>query len=457
MKNYFVDTSKQPLPIFPVFKNDFEGWVTEQPERIKNWVVAENFKAKSGTFCVIRNEEGSLERVVLGLDDEDDFWAFAALSEKLPEGDYQIKASFGKDMLQHIFMAWGLGKYEFTRYKKGEDRPARLMLEKNIDHAWLDAHISTISWVRDLINTPTQDMGPEQLADEAKQLAKTFGARVEEIVGDDLLKKNYPAVHAVGRASTRAPRLVDMRWGDPSHPKVSLVGKGVCFDSGGLNLKPPRGMIQMKKDMGGAAHVLGLARMIMTAKLPVCLRVIVPLVENVVSGNAYKPGDVVTTRKGLTVEITNTDAEGRMILSDALAEASSEKPDLLIDIATLTGAARIAVGADIGAMFTDDKALSNELQIIGDQVKDPCWPLPLYPPYIKLLKSDIADIANAGTQPYGSASAAALFLKKFLDDDLQWVHFDIMAWQLGKKPGRPKGGEAQVLRTLFHYLCKRYK
>jgi leucyl aminopeptidase len=299
-------------------------------------------------------------------------------------------------------------------------------------------------------------MGPADLSSAAKKLAAEYKAKFSEIVGDDLLKQNYPAIHAVGRASTNPPRLIDITWGNKKHPKLTLVGKGVCFDTGGLDIKPAAGMLGMKKDMGGAAHVLGLASLIMHAKLPVRLRVLIPAVENVISGNAYKPGDVINTRKGLTVEIGNTDAEGRVILADALFEASSEKPELILDFATLTGAARVAMGTDISALFTNDNHLANELINLGEKLLDPIWRMPLYTPYRKLIESPIADLNNAPLSLYGGAITAALFLKEFVGNNISWAHFDIMAWNASSSSAHPEGAEAMAIRAVFEYLQHRF-
>ncbi len=310
--------------------------------------------------------------------------------------------------------------------------------------------------VRDLVNTPAEDMNPEHLAAAVRDTARAFGARVREIAGDALLARNFPAIHAVGRAASHAPRLIDLRWGRSTHPKITLVGKGVCFDSGGLDLKTASGMRLMKKDMGGAAHALGLAHMIMRARLPVRLRLLIPAVENAVAGNAYRPGDVLASRKGLSIEIDNTDAEGRVILCDALTEAAAESPELIIDFATLTGAARVALGTDLPAMFCNRDEVAQCLADSASAVRDPVWRLPLHRPYRELIDSRIADIANSASGPYAGAITAALFLEDFVSADTPWIHFDLMAWNIRSRPGRPEGGEAMGLRAVFDYLHKRY-
>ena len=316
--------------------------------------------------------------------------------------------------------------------------------------------LEAITLVRDLINTPAEDMMPEQLAAAVLALGQTFNADVTQIIGDDLLRQNYPVIHIVGRASTHAPRLIDLRWGDPTHPKLTLIGKGVCFDSGGLDLKPANGMRLMKKDMGGAAHAIGLAQLIMSTGLPVRLRLLVAAVENAVSGNAFRPGDVVRSRQGISIEIDNTDAEGRLILCDALADAATDQPDLMVDFATLTGAARVAVGTEVPAFFTTSDALAQALMDAAVQQHDPIWRLPLHRPYRQMLDSKIADIANSASSPFGGAITAALFLQEFVPDSLHWVHFDLMAWNNRNRPGRPEGGEAMGLRAVFECLQQRY-
>ena len=320
----------------------------------------------------------------------------------------------------------------------------------------VEREISAITLVRDLINTSAQDMMPEHLGETIELLAKTFDAEVTQIIGDELLAQNYPTIHAVGRASEHAPRLIDLRWGDESHPKITLVGKGVCFDSGGLDVKSADGMRNMKKDMGGAAHAMGLAQLIMAHQLPVRLRLLIPAVENAIAHNAYRPGDVIKTRKGLTVEIHNTDAEGRLVLCDALAEADTESPDLLIDFATLTGTCRVALGTELSGLFSNRKEVAAGLCRAGEIIGDPVWTLPLHAPYKAFLKSELADLVNSPSSPMGGAIVAALYLQSFISDDTPWCHFDIMAWNTRALPGRPVGGEAMGLRAAFEYLAAKY-
>ncbi|MCF8499811.1 MAG: leucyl aminopeptidase family protein [Rhodospirillum sp.] len=310
--------------------------------------------------------------------------------------------------------------------------------------------------MRDLVNTPAEDMGPAELADAANVLALRHGARFEVTVGEGLLRANYPLIHAVGRASNRDPRLIDMTWGDPKHPMVTLVGKGVCFDSGGLDIKPSAGMRLMKKDMGGAAHVLGLASMVMDQGLPVRLRVLIPAVDNAIDGSAFRPGDVLRSRKGLSVEIGNTDAEGRLVLADALTEACTDSPQLLIDCATLTGAARVALGPDIPALFTDDDRLADRLAAQAKRLRDPLWRLPLWPAYRRMIDSKIADINNAGDSPFAGSITAALFLKDFVSPGVTWAHLDLFAWRPGPRPGQSEGGAAQALRALHGLIVEKF-
>ena len=379
---------------------------------------------------------------------------YGDLAKRLPEGDYQLKGS--DEFLDRAGLGWLLGTYRFDRYKSSEPVKARLLIDDEPRVARLQQMAQGVALVRDLVNTPPNDMRPEHLSEAAQALAGQFGARFTELVGEQLLTENYPTIHAVGRASVHEPRLLDLRWGDAGHPKVTLVGKGVCFDSGGLDIKPAAGMRYMKKDMGGAAHVLGLAHMIMSLELPVNLRVLIPAVENAVSGNAFRPGDVLKTRKGLTVEIDNTDAEGRLVLCDALAEADTETPDMIIDFATLTGAARVALGTELPGYFTDADALARDLNAAGKKVSDPVWQLPLHTPYDDFLKSDVADLVNCAPSPFGGAITAGLYLKRFVEQT-PWVHFDIMAWNQRALPGRPVGGEAFGVRAVFEMLEQRYR
>tara|TARA_R110000868_G_scaffold84822_3_gene238891 strand:- start:14982 stop:16328 length:1347 start_codon:yes stop_codon:yes gene_type:complete len=441
-------TSKATIAIEVVSKSNLKKWLSAQPENVLNQLTTVDFKATDHDSVNLFNEKGELSKVVVGVENID-IYSLAALPLKLPKGNYHIEDEAGLFGDTDVEIGWALGAYQFDKYKKMKRQPAKLKIRDNADY------IKTVTegcyYTRDLINTSPEQMGPEELAASAEALAEEFSADCNVIVGEELLEQNFPAIHAVGRASDREPRLIDLRWGTEGK-KITLVGKGVCFDTGGLDIKPPAGMIMMSKDMGGAAHVLGLARMIMTANIPVQLRVLVSAVENSISGNAYRPSDVINTRKGLTVEIGNTDAEGRVVLADAITYALEEEPDVLIDMATLTGAARAAVGTEIAALFSNSPELTELTMEYGDLLDDPIWPLPLYKGYRHLLDSPYADINNASKEPYGGAITAALFLKEFVGDDTPWMHFDIMAATTQAKPGRPIGAESMAIRALFEML-----
>jgi leucyl aminopeptidase len=446
------------VPVTPVETAVFDSWLKKEPAEIRAWVKSAGFKARAGQISLVAGKGGKLARVLVGVSDHDGFWDYASLPTALPEGSYRIDARMGAAGATAVAAGWALGGYRFERYKsaKGKKLPT-LVWPARADKARVKAMADSISLVRDLINTPAEDMGPSQLAAAARSLGQGFKADVKVITGDALLKQNYPTIHAVGRASDDPPRLIDLRWGRKTDPKVTIVGKGVCFDTGGLDLKPAGGMLRMKKDMGGGAHALGLANLIMALKLRVRLRVLVPAVENNVAGNAFRPLDVITTRKGVTVEIGNTDAEGRLVLCDALAEADSENPDMILDFATLTGAARVALGTELPALFANNDDLAADLSKAGDAVGDPMWRLPLWRPYRQMLESKVADINNVSEGGFGGAITAALYLQEFVRDDTPWAHLDIMAWNLSAKPGRPAGGEAQSLRAVFEMLEKRYR
>jgi len=353
-------------------------------------------------------------------------------------------------------LAFALGNYRFSRYRKADVPNVKLVPPDGVDASDITRMTEAATLARDLINTPSNDMGPEELAQAAEELAKRFGADFDCIVGDELPRQNFPLIHAVGMASPRAARLIDFTWGDPSHPKVTLVGKGVCFDTGGLDLKPSSGMLIMKKDMGGAANVLAAAMMVMGAKLKVRLRVLIPAVENAVAGNAFRPLDIFTSRKGLTVEIGNTDAEGRLVLADALALADEETPDLLVDLGTLTGAARVALGPDLPPFYTNDETLALDIARVAQQENDPLWRLPLWPAYDGWLDSKVADINNAPSGGFAGSITCALFLQRFVEAAKSWLHVDIYGWTPSAKPARPEGGECQAARAIYKYLSERY-
>ncbi len=452
MRHIFCGTDETPsLPITGLSEHGLVDWLAGQEANIGNWVTGSAWEAEPGTICLIPGPDGAPAHILLGLDEEDGLWEYAAARTRLPGGNYRLEDSLAPDAAGLAALGWALGAYEFRRYKseKKEKDPARLCWPGTCDQGAVLNAVEAIFLVRDLINTPAADMGPQQLAECATQMAEEFDAEIELTVGDELLAQGYPAIHAVGRASTQAPRLIDLRWGDEKNPKLTLVGKGVCFDSGGLNLKPTSGMKLMKKDMGGGAHALGLARMVMGAGLPVRLRLLVPAVENSVAGNAMRPLDIIETRKGLSIEIGNTDAEGRVILADALAEADSENPSLLIDMATLTGAARVALGTELPALFCNHDDWAESLLQHGKEADDPLWRLPLWKGYRKQLESPLADLTNAPEGGFGGAITAALFLEEFISSSTRWAHLDLMAWNGKSSPGRPEGGEALGIRAIF--------
>jgi leucyl aminopeptidase len=422
----------------------------------RRWLGDSGFEAAPGTFALLADEGGKLVRVLAGVDAGDALGALGALPRALPEATYHLAGEGVLKDTRQAALGWALGAYEFTRYRKPRRAPARLAVD-TADLAELAPLVEATTLVRDLVNTPTEDMGPKQLAEAVKQLGKAHKAKVREWVGDELLDANFPTIHAVGRASHRAPRLIELSWGKASDPKLSLVGKGVCFDTGGLDLKPADGMRWMKKDMGGAAHAIALAGLVMQAKLPVRLQLLIPAVENAVSGAAMRPGEVIVTRAGLSVEVDNTDAEGRLILCDALALAVESKPDLIVDFATLTGAARIALGPDLPALFANRDDIAEQALAAGRMVSDPLWRLPLWRPYRKMLESYLADLANSGTSRHAGAITAALYLERFVPEATPWMHLDTYAWNDADRPGRPRGGEALGLRAFFEFLRRRYQ
>jgi leucyl aminopeptidase len=462
-----IDDDGGAVPLVAVPKEGLAAWREAAPARERDWAAAAGFAGEAGKLALVPGAEGSAEgrlgRVLVGTgprhdqDGESAMWAFAGLPEALPPGKYRIERGPEGSDPTRLALGWALGTYSFDLYKKKKkERRAELAWPDGCDRGLVERLASAVCLARDLINTPASDLGPAELADAAVQVAESMGARHRTIVGDALIAENYPTIHAVGRASTRAPRLVDIAWGDESAPKVTLVGKGVCFDSGGLDLKPASGMKMMKKDMAGAAIVLGLAQAVMGGGLPVRLRVLLPLVENAVSGNAMRPLDVVRTRKGLTVEIGNTDAEGRLILCDALAEACGEQPALLVDIATLTGAARVALGPELPALFCNDDGVAAALLDAGTREDDPLWRMPLWRGYRRLLDSKVADLNNVSDGPHAGAITAALYLQDFVEPGIPWAHIDVMAWNARTRPGRPEGAEAQTLRALYAHIASRF-
>jgi leucyl aminopeptidase len=446
------------IPITFATKVTWDAVCAELPAEARQFARANRFTGKPGACLTLPAADGSIAQVLFGLEDATtkyrDLFRPGALPGLLPPGVYRF-ANAPHD-LRLATLAFALGCYRFDRYRKANTPDVRLVPADGVDIADIARMAEAASLARDLINTPSNDMGPEQLADAAARLAKRFGADFRCIVGDDLTKQNFPLIHAVGMASTRAPRLIDFSWGDPAHPKVTLVGKGVCFDTGGLDLKPSSGMLIMKKDMGGAANVLALALMVMDARLKVRLRVLIPAVENAVAGNAFRPLDIFTSRKGITVEIGNTDAEGRLVLADALALADEEKPDLLVDLGTLTGAARVALGPDLPPFYTDDETLAQDVAACAKQENDPLWRLPLWPPYDSWLDSKVATINNAPPGGFAGSITCALFLQRFVEHARSWLHVDIYGWTPSAKPARPEGGECQGARAIYKLLGQRY-
>ncbi len=444
----FAAEETDARPLWAVPKSHYEAWLARQSEPVKAWLEGSAFEAKPGACALLPAPDGAPAAALVVLSEPAEPWDVAAAHARLPAGDWRLAPAEDDLDPDPAALGWALASYRFDRYRKRDVRPRRLALATDAA-ARAGIVAEAICLARDLINTPASDLGPAELADAVQGVATRFGATCRTIVGDDLISKNYPTIHAVGRASPRAPRMVDLSWGEPGAPRVTLVGKGVCFDTGGLDLKTSAGMLMMKKDMGGAAITLGLAHAIMAAGLPVRLRLLIGAVENSVAGDAFRPGDVLRTRKGLTVEIGNTDAEGRLVLCDLLAEADREKPDLMIDCATLTGAARVALGPDLPALYTPDDRLAEELLEAGRAVFDPLWRMPLHDGYRELLDSPIADLNNAATGGMAGSVTAALFLAAFVEQTSAWAHLDLYAWNQKDRPGRPKGGEATGLRALF--------
>jgi len=453
----FVDQADdETMPVTALTRAQVPRWRHAQPEPVARWVERIGFTAKAGATALLPGADGRLARVLLGLGERPDLWSYAGLPFGLPEGIYRLDNPGEADAATRAALGWALGGYAFTRYKRTERTAARLVWPEEADRAAVARAAEATTLVRDLVNTPANDLGPAELQAAAEQLAGEFGAEIRAVVGNDLLLYHYPAIHAVGRASARPPRLIDVTWGAAEHPKLTVVGKGVCFDSGGLDIKSAQGMLFMKKDMGGAAHALALARMVMAAGLKVRLRVLIPAVDNAISGDAFRPLDVLATRKGLTVEVGNTDAEGRLILCDALAEADSEKPALLIDFATLTGAARIALGTEIPALFCNHEDTAAALLAAADRESDPLWRLPLWHGYARQLDTPVADLCNATQRPFAGAILAALFLERFVSRETPWAHIDLYAWNAEERPGRPRGGEAMGLRAAFALVSERF-
>jgi leucyl aminopeptidase len=449
-------------PLWVVTEGELQGWLADQPAPVAAWVRAHGFQAERHRVLSLPSAEGGIGGAVAGLGAlasaaDLTLWNAAGLSDRLPALAWHLATPLPPPAATRFLVGWLMGGYRMSRYRLDGSEPPRAVLvpPAGADLQYADAAARATTLARDLINTPANDLGPEELAQAAMDLATDHGARCQVLAGGELA--GYPMLRAVGAASARAPRLIDLRWGERDAPRVTLVGKGVCFDSGGLDLKPAAGMLLMKKDMGGAACVLGVADLVMRLNVPVQLRVLIPAVENSVGGAAYRPGDVLRSRKGLTVEIGNTDAEGRLVLADALAEADVEQPDLLIDLATLTGAARTALGPELPAAYSPNEELLAALRRRGEEESDPVWPLPLWPGYDDELASKVADLGNVAASPFAGSIIAALFLQRFVTATRNWLHIDLYAWNGKERPGRPVGAEAQCVRGLFQLIRSRYR
>jgi leucyl aminopeptidase len=451
--NNLLNAENNGTPLVIIEKSGYQAWLNSQTEQSQTWLSNTQFSGKG--LALIPNNQGELSQALFVVTDASDFFACGDLIKQLPQGQYLLQTE--PEYIEPISFGWLVGAYQYDRYisNKSDKKLASLAINNAdiVESAIKFAQATALT--RDLVNTPAADMMPIDIAQTALELAEQFSGEVKQIIGDELLVHNYPTIHAVGRASVHTPRLVDLTWGDSKNPQVTLVGKGVCFDSGGLDMKPAAGMRNMKKDMGGAAHVLGLAQLIMAHNLPINLRVLIPAVENAVSSNALRPGDVVTTRKGLTVEIHNTDAEGRLVLCDALAEAENDEPELIIDFATLTGAMRVALGTELPGFFSTNDEVAAGITLAGSKISDPVWRMPLYSPYDNMFDSTIADMTNCPTQPFGGAITAALYLQRFVEKT-DWVHFDVMAFNIRHLSGRPVGGEAFGIRAVYDYLAARF-
>ena len=454
--NALTHSARHAIPLIPLTAAALPDWLRAQDAATRNWVKAQNFTAAENSALLLPDSKGNLRAVLAGHAADATIWAIAHLPALLPAGAYQLQTDWPNARQAEAALGFLLAQYQFTAYRKQEKKSLTLALPKNIDLDRVERRYRAIALARDLINTPANDLTPPALADAARALAKRTGAKISVISGDDLLKKNFPAVHAVGRASTAAPQFIDIQWGSAKHPLVVLVGKGVTFDTGGLDIKPNSAMKLMKKDMGGAATVLGLTQLIIEEKLPIRLRTLVPAVENMIAGNAFRPQDVVHTRKGLTVEIGSPDAEGRVILADALYEGDQAKPALMLDIATLTGAARVALGTELPALFSNNHDIAQALTAYAMEEADPMWPLPLWQGYAKYVNAQVADITNSPNYGFAGSITAALFLERFVSPETPWVHLDSYAWNAENLPGRPVGGEPLGLRAIFRYLQERF-
>ena len=445
------------VPITVVDRAGFQQLAAALPAATRQWLRTTGFNGAADSHALVPDAKGTLERVFAGVERADAPFVLSALPQLLPEGDYCLADAGLQPPPEQAALSWELGAYAFDLYKPRRRAPARLQLVNSPASQRGSAVAAVVAATRDLVNTPAEHLGPAELAAAARLVAKQHGAKFRQVVGDALLKQNFPAIHAVGRASTRAPRLIELTWGKAKDPLLAIVGKGVCFDSGGLDIKGAEGMRQMKKDMGGAANALALATLVMAFKLPVRLQLLLPAVENSIAGNAYRPGDVFKTRNGLFREIGNTDAEGRVILCDALAYAAESRPALIVDLATLTGAARVALGPQLPALFCRHMGTARELVDLGLELDDPLWHMPLWAPYKSGIESSVGDIVNTGRNAMAGAINAALFLEYFVPPEQDWIHIDLFAWNDTARAGRPVGGEAQAIRTLLAYLERRFQ
>jgi leucyl aminopeptidase len=455
MRDIFREPHQAAIPLILVTRDGLEAALAGFAPRERAWVEANAFKAAEGKLLAMPDSDGRVQRVLAGIERLDDIFALSAAAASLSEGDYAIESPLDPESASRLALGWGLAAYSFDRYRKPGKNRASLVWPEQADRARVTRELDAIRLARDLVNIPACDLGPAALAEAARQVAETHQASCRITVGDDLIAANYPAIHAVGRAAAEPPRLVDIGWGDSAHPEIALVGKGITFDTGGLDIKTGSSMHLMKKDMGGAAHALALGQMIMDAGLPVRLRILLAVAENAIGPGANRPSDVINTRAGLTVEIGDTDAEGRLVLADALAAAAEDKPAVILDFATLTGAARVALGPDLPALFATDP-LAADILAASEATDDPVWRLPLWKPYRRNLDSKIADINNIAGNSFAGAIHAALFLQDFVPAGLEWAHFDLYAWNASARPGRPIGGEAFAIRGLFHMLARRY-
>lgn len=457
-----LDGGSDSIPLWLLYENEIEAWRAAQIPQVARWITEQNFKGEKHRVVLLPDSAGGLTAAVGGLGRRQgglSLWHAAGFVERLPPRRFHLAQQFTRDEATQLCLGFAYGGYRFDRYRAAKSEAASIEAPPNADVQFVALAAESLRMARDWINTPAQDLGPVELAAAARGLAERHQAAYQEWVGEGLLAANFPTVHAVGRASSQAPRLVELRFtprAGESYPRLTLVGKGVCFDSGGLDIKPASGMALMKKDMGGAAVVLALAHMLMSVNIRAELRVLIPAVENSVGGNAYRPGDVLTTRKGLTVEVGNTDAEGRLVLCDALAFADAEQPDLIVDFATLTGAARVALGPELPALFGNDEGIVRDLARVAAAEHDPLWPMPLWPGYEDELTGKIADLNNVAASPLAGAIFGALFLKRFVSESTHWVHIDLYAWNSKDRPGRGIGAEAQGVRGVYRYLVQRY-